>query len=111
MAQQPMIEVKDLHKHFAEVRAVDGISFQIRRGEVVGCVVPNVDDKTAAMNVLTAFTGATSCHALVDGLAVAEDSLTVRSRIGYLPETAPLYPDMMVLDYLRWVAEMRGIEP
>jgi ABC-2 type transport system ATP-binding protein len=108
--QRPMIEVQDLAKHYDGVRAVDGISFQIRPGEVVGFLGPNGAGKTTTMKVLTTFIGATSGKAFIDGLDVSTDSLEVRRRVGYLPESAPLYADMMVLDYLRWVAEMRLID-
>jgi len=104
-----MIEVEDLQKHYGDVRAVDGISFKIRRGEVVGFLGPNGAGKTTTMKVLTTFISPTSGRARIDGLDVMDESLAVRRKVGYLPESAPLYPDMMVLDYLGFVAELRGL--
>jgi ABC-2 type transport system ATP-binding protein len=108
--QRPMIEVQDLHKHFEDVHAVDGITFQIHRGEVVGFLGPNGAGKTTTMKVLTTYIAPTDGRAFIDGLDVTDRSLEVRERVGYLPENAPLYTDMMVYDYLAWIADLRGLQ-
>jgi ABC-2 type transport system ATP-binding protein len=105
-----MIEVSDLSKEYGDVKAVDRISFQISRGEVVGFLGPNGAGKTTTMKVLTTFIAATSGTARIDGLDVSEQSLAVRRKVGYLPESAPLYSDMMVRDYMEFVGEMRGLD-
>ena len=109
-SQRPMIEVADLSKLYGDVRAVDGISFKIKPGEVVGFLGPNGAGKTTTMKVLTTFISPTAGRAFIDGRDVMDESLAVRRKVGYLPESAPLYPDMMVLDYLGFVAQMRGLQ-
>ncbi|MFQ5600801.1 MAG: ATP-binding cassette domain-containing protein [Candidatus Krumholzibacteriia bacterium] len=106
-----MIEIRDLHKHFGETRAVNGISFDVKSGEILGFLGPNGAGKTTTMRVITCYLPPTSGSVEVDGLDVTERSLEVRQKIGYLPESAPLYLDMNVVDYLKFIAEIRRIPP
>jgi len=108
-AAAPMVEARSLHREFGTVRAVNGISFRIARGEIVGFLGPNGAGKTTTMRVITGFLKPTKGAAFVGGTDVAQDSLATRRRIGYLPESAPLYGDMMVLDFLEYVADLRGV--
>lgn len=103
------VEVAGLTKWYGGFKAVDDVSFQIHAGEIVGFLGPNGAGKSTTMKILTCFLGATSGTAKVAGFDVAQDSMEVRRRVGYLPETVPLYKDMLVYDYLKFVAEMRGV--
>lgn len=103
------IEVKNLVKHYGEVEALRGISFSVEPGEIVGFLGPNGAGKSTTMKILTCFMGATSGEAKVAGFDVFEHPDEVRRRIGYLPESVPLYEDMIVWDYLAFVAELRGV--
>jgi ABC-2 type transport system ATP-binding protein len=104
-----MIEARDLTKRYGEVKAVDRVTFQVRRGEVLGFLGPNGAGKTTTMKILTCFIAPTEGTAIVNGAAVDEDTIAVRRSIGYLPESTPLYTEMMVLEYLEFVARMRGL--
>jgi ABC-2 type transport system ATP-binding protein len=102
-----MIQVNHLTKSFGSQRAVDDISFEVARGEVLGFLGPNGAGKSTTMRVLTCYLPPTSGLVTIDGRSVVDDSLAVRSMIGYLPETTPLYVEMTVVEYLRFVARMR----
>ena len=104
-----MIRVRELVKLFGETRAVDGISFEMKTGEILGFLGPNGAGKTTTMRVVTCYLPPTSGTVEVDGMDVTEHSLEIRKRLGYLPESAPLYADMNVVDYLMFVAEVRGV--
>lgn len=104
-----MIKVKNLVKHFGEVRAVRDISFEVKKGEVVGFLGPNGAGKTTTMRMITSFLTPTSGDVFIDGVSVTKESIKTRKRIGYLPEDAPVYEDMEVLEYLQFIAEMRDI--
>ena len=104
-----MINVRNLSKNYGDTIAVNDISFEVQTGEILGFLGPNGAGKTTTMKVLTCYMPPTSGDVSIDGLDVTEKSLDVRSRIGYLPEQNPLYYDMDVVDYLRFVAEMREI--
>ncbi|MEW6535934.1 MAG: ATP-binding cassette domain-containing protein [Candidatus Auribacterota bacterium] len=104
-----MIEVKNLTRNYGTTIAVNDVSFSVKKGEVLGFLGPNGAGKTTTMKVLTCFMPPTSGTATVDGFDILEDPLAVRERIGYLPESTPLYTDMMVEDYLSYIAEMRRI--
>jgi ABC-2 type transport system ATP-binding protein len=104
-----MIEVDRLEKSYGFARALKGISFQVQKGEVVGFLGPNGAGKSTTMKILTGYLLPTSGRAQVAGFDVVEDSLQVRARIGYLPESTPLYAEMRVDDYLRFCAEVRGV--
>ena len=106
-----MITVEQLTKSYDGItNALNGISFEVQRGEVVGVLGPNGAGKSTTMKILTGFLLPTGGRATVDGLDVVKDSLAVRRRIGYLPESNPLYYEMRVDDYLRFVAEIRGVK-
>jgi len=104
-----MIEVDSISKRYGMVTAVDRVSFRIQSGEVVGFLGPNAAGKTTTMRILTCYLPADEGTARVAGYDVIEDSLEVRSRIGYLPESAPLYLDSEIEDFLDFVASLRGI--
>jgi ABC-2 type transport system ATP-binding protein len=104
-----MIEVKDLTKSYAGVRAIDHLSFSVAKGEVVGFLGPNGAGKTTTMRIMTGFMAPTSGEARVAGFDVFESPLEVKKRIGYLPETPPLYGEMSVESYLRFVARLKGV--
>lgn len=104
-----MIEVRNLTKRYGPVVAVDDVSFDANPGEVLGFIGPNGAGKTTAMRILSCYIGADSGTAKVAGYDVFEQSLEVRKHIGYLPESAPLYMNMGVLDSLNFIAQARGI--
>ena len=104
-----MIEVQNLTKVFGTTTAVDHISFAVNKGEILGFLGPNGAGKTTTMRILTGYMPATSGTALVAGFDVFNDSLEVRRRIGYLPESPPVYPDMSVGTYLDFVARIKGV--
>jgi ABC-2 type transport system ATP-binding protein len=103
-----MIEVEHLTKEYGDFRAIDDISFTVEKGEILGFLGPNGAGKTTVMRILTCFFPPTRGKAMVAGYNCFEDSLNVRKRIGYLPERVPLYEDMEVADYLRFVAAIKG---
>lgn len=106
-----MIEVDSLTKNYGSVQAIQDVSFKISRGEVVGFLGPNGAGKTTTMKILTTFLQPTSGTARVAGFDILDEPLEVRRRIGYLPEDAPLYDDMLVSEALAFVAEVRKIPP
>lgn len=104
-----MIKVEGLTKRYARNVAVDDISFEVEKGQIVGFLGPNGAGKTTTMRVLTCFMPPTSGKARVAGFDVMEQSFDVKKRIGYLPETPPLYPEMEVSEYLNFVGKLKGI--
>lgn len=104
-----MIEVDRLQKTYGFAQALKGISFSVRKGEVVGFLGPNGAGKSTTMKILTGYLLPSGGRASVDGLDVVDESLAVRRRIGYLPESTPLYAEMRVDDYLLFCAEIRGV--
>src|SRR5271166_5005867 len=104
-----MIQVEGLTKRYARNVAVDNISFSVDKGDIVGFLGPNGAGKTTTMRVLTCFLPPTSGTASVAGFDVFEKPMEVKKRIGYLPETPPLYPEMEVGDYLTFVGQLKGI--
>ena len=104
-----MIKVEGLTKRYARHVAVNNISFEVEKGEIVGFLGKNGAGKTTTMRVLTCFLPPTAGKATVAGFDVLEQSLDVRKHIGYLPETPPLYPEMEVSTYLTFVAKLKGI--
>jgi len=104
-----MIDIRSLSMHYGRFVALDQISFQAQPGEIVGLLGPNGAGKTTAMRILTTYLYPTSGQATIDGFDILKQPLEVRKRIGYLPETAPLYPEMQVEEYLRFVGEARGL--
>ena len=103
-----MIHVRDLVKVFGNRTAVDGVSFDVSKGEVLGFLGPNGAGKSTTMRMLTCFLPPTSGDATVNGFNINSEPVQVRRQIGYLPENAPVYPEMTVEGYLRFIAEMRG---
>jgi ABC-2 type transport system ATP-binding protein len=104
-----MIKVEGLTKRYARTVAVDNISFEVEKGTIVGFLGPNGAGKTTTMRVLTCFLPPTAGTASVAGFDVLENPMEVKRRIGYLPETPPLYPEMEVSEYLRFVGQLKGI--
>jgi ABC-2 type transport system ATP-binding protein len=106
-----MIEVEGLTKRYGRQTAVDGISFTVQKGEILGLLGPNGAGKTTTMRILTCFLPPTSGTARVAGFDVFDEPLQVKKRVGYLPETPPLYPDMEVGTFLDFVAKIKGVAP
>lgn len=104
-----MIRVNELTKDYGARRALHGLTFEAQQGEVVGFLGPNGAGKTTTMRILTSYMPPTSGEATVAGYDVVNESLEVRKRVGYLPETVPLYTDMVVFDYLKFMADLRHI--
>jgi ABC-2 type transport system ATP-binding protein len=104
-----MLEVKDLNKKFGEVHAVKNLSFEVKKGEILGFLGPNGAGKTTTMRIITCYIPASSGTIKVSGMDTVENDLEVRKKIGYLPESTPLYNDMLVKDYLQFVGEIRGM--
>lgn len=105
----PMIRVRDLSKRFGPTLAVDQISFEVAQGEIVGFLGPNGAGKTTTIRVLCGYHPATSGSATIAGHDVATASLEARRQIGYLPENVPIYPDLRVIEYLRYRAALKGV--
>ncbi len=104
-----MIQVNELTKDYGPRRALYGLTFETQQGEIVGFLGPNGAGKTTTMRILAGYMPPTSGEAMVAGYDVVSESLEVRRRVGYLPETVPLYNDMVVFDYLRFMADLRHI--
>ncbi|MBX3399289.1 MAG: ATP-binding cassette domain-containing protein [Gemmataceae bacterium] len=104
-----MIVVQDLFKYYGEYPAVRGISFEVPRGRVVGFLGPNGAGKSTTMRILAGFLTATSGKASIDGRDVFWDPIEARRRIGYMPESCPLYGDMRVTEYLKFRAGLKGL--
>src|SRR4026208_1037252 len=105
-----MIEVEHLTKRYGTFTAVSGISFKAEPGEILGFLGPNGAGKTTTMRMLTGFMPPTEGKAKVAGYDVFEQSIDVRRHVGYLPETVPLYPDMTVRGYVKYIADLRQVE-
>lgn len=104
-----MISVQDLTKRYARNTAVDHISFEVEKGQIVGFLGPNGAGKTTTMRMLTCFLLPTSGSATVAGIDVLENPMEVKRHIGYLPETPPLYPEMRTAEYLSFVGKLKGL--
>jgi len=104
-----MIEVRNLTKRYGDIAAIRGINFTANKGEVLGFLGPNGAGKTSTMRIITGFMPATTGTVKVAGYDIFEQSMEVRRRVGYLPENPPLYNDMTVDSYLRFVGRIRGI--
>jgi ABC-2 type transport system ATP-binding protein len=103
-----MIEVKGLVKIYGTKRAVDGVSFTVKRGEILGFLGPNGAGKSTTMKLITGFVSPNAGTAIVDGHDVTQDPVAVKRKVGYLPENAPAYPEMTVEEFLTFIAETRG---
>src|SRR5512147_1763038 len=106
-----MIEVESLTKRYGRATAVDGVSFRVEKGEILGFLGPNGAGKTTTMRILTCYLPPTEGTARVAGYDVFAQPMEVKRRVGYLPETPPLYPDMSVRDYLDFCARINGVAP
>ncbi len=104
-----MIEVQNITKNYGPFQALKNISFQVDKGQIVGFLGPNGAGKTTTMRILTCFMPASSGRVTVAGYDVFKESREVRKRIGYLPENVPLYPEMTVTKYLRYMAKIRSV--
>src|ERR1700735_5788876 len=104
-----MITVQGLTKRYARTLAVDHISFEVKKGQIVGLLGPNGAGKTTTMRILTCFLPPSEGTANVAGFDVLENPMEVKKRIGYLPETPPLYPEMEVREYLEFVGRLKGV--
>jgi len=104
-----MIEIRGLVKHFGSLKAVDGVSFDVARGEVLGFLGPNGAGKSTTMKMVTGFLTPSAGEVKVAGHDVLTDPIAAKSALGYLPEGAPAYPDMTPLGFLRFVGEVRGL--
>ena len=105
-----MIEVSHLSRKFGSFRAVDDVSFSIPTGQIVGLLGPNGAGKSTTMRMICGFLGSTSGSVKIDGKDIRENPVEAKSKIGYMPESAPLYSDMIVEDYLKYVAQMQGVD-
>lgn len=105
-----MIEVKDLCKDYGHLRAIENVTFSIKKGDVVGFLGPNGAGKSTTMKIITGFMAPSSGSASVAGFDVFENPIEVKKRIGYLPETPPVYFDMYVKDYLKYVAKLKQVD-
>ena len=103
-----MIEVKGLVKTYGAKRAVDGVSFAVNRGDILGFLGPNGAGKSTTMKMITGFLRPDAGTATVDGIDVTTDPVAVKRKLGYLPESAPAYPEMTVEEFLGFIAEVRG---
>src|SRR5258708_4531691 len=106
----PAIRVQNLVKNYGPVLAVDNVSFEVQPGELVGFLGPNGAGKSTCMKILTTYLPASSGYAWLAGFDVMYQSMDVRERIGYLPESVPLYPEMRVSEYLSYRARLKGVE-
>jgi ABC-2 type transport system ATP-binding protein len=104
-----MIEVEGLTKRYGRATAVDGVSFRVEKGEILGFLGPNGAGKTTTMRILTCYLPPTEGAARVAGYDVFAQPMEVKKRVGYLPETPPLYPDMEVAEYLEFCARIKGV--
>src|SRR5262249_54744623 len=109
LQDEPMIQVDHLTKYFGPVLAVNNVSFEIDRGEIVGLLGLNGAGKTTTMRILTTYLPATTGTAKIARFDIRNDSLSVRRNIGYLPESVPLYPEMRVAEYLDYRAKVKGV--
>src|SRR5688500_1358265 len=106
---QPMVRIEGLTKTYGATQALKGVSFEVPRGQVVGFLGPNGAGKSTTMRILSGYVSPTAGRALVGGIDVAADPVGAKRLIGYLPENNPLYEDMMVREFLEFIAEVRGL--
>ena len=104
-----MIEISNLVKYYGDKMAVDHISFTVNKGEILGFLGPNGAGKTTTMNIITGYLSATSGKIVINGHDILEEPAAAKKSIGYLPEQPPLYLDMTVLEYLKFICELKGV--
>jgi ABC-2 type transport system ATP-binding protein len=105
-----MLEIQELSKYFGNVCAVDAISFELNRGQILGFLGPNGAGKSTTMKMLSGFLAPTQGRIMLDGVNIQDKPLLAKARMGYLPEGAPLYSDMTPLQFLSFVADIRGLK-
>lgn len=105
-----MVQIQDLTKYYGQLCAVDHVNFEIRQGEILGLLGPNGAGKTTIYRILTGYLSPTSGTIRVKDFDIRQNQLEIKRLIGYLPEAAPIYHDMLVYDYLDFVADIRGVE-
>ena len=105
-----MLEVTNLSKRYGQKQAIDGISFSIRQGEAVGFLGVNGAGKSTTMNILTGYLSASDGEVVIDGVDILTEPLKAKAKIGYLPEQPPLYLDMKVIEYLRFLYELKKVK-
>jgi ABC-type uncharacterized transport system ATPase subunit len=108
MGEKPMIKIENLTKRYGSKYALNGISFEVGKGEIVGFLGPNGAGKSTTMNILTGFLSYTDGKVEVDGLDILDFPEEAKRSIGYLPEQPPLYPEMTVTEYLNFVYDLKG---
>lgn len=104
-----MIEISHITRKFEHFTAVDDLSFSVAEGEVLGFLGPNGAGKSTTMKIITGFLAPSSGRVSIDGHDIAEDPMSAKALIGYLPEGAPSYPDMSVISFLEFIADIRGL--
>ena len=104
-----MIEIKNLVKHYGDIEAVNGISFTVNDNEILGFLGPNGAGKSTTMNIVTGYLSSTSGTVKIDGHDILEEPELAKKKIGYLPEQPPLYNDMTVEEYLKFICELKGV--
>ncbi|MBF0571777.1 MAG: ABC transporter ATP-binding protein [Candidatus Omnitrophica bacterium] len=104
-----MITTRNITKYFGHVQALKNVSFEINKGEIVGFLGQNGAGKTTLMRILTSYLPASSGLVMIDGKDITKNSLSIRQKIGYLPETPPLYTNMTVKDYLKFAARIKDV--
>lgn len=105
-----MIKVENLTKYYGDLCALDNVNFEVKKGEILGLLGPNGAGKTTTYRILTGYLSPTSGNIHVKGYDIYENQVEIKRLIGYLPESAPIYPDMLVFDYLNYVADIKGVE-
>ena len=105
-----MIELRNVTKRFSNKTAVSGVSFEVKKGEIIGFLGPNAAGKTTTMRMITGFFPPTEGEVIVAGIDMAKDPLLAKSKIGYMPENVPLYKEMEVYPYLKFIAEIKGVK-
>jgi ABC-2 type transport system ATP-binding protein len=105
-----MIKIENLTKYYGELKAVDNVSFEIKRGEILGLLGPNGAGKSTIYRILTGYLSATSGTIKVKDFNIYDHPIQIKKLIGYLPEAAPIYHEMLVYDYLDYIADIRGVE-
>lgn len=109
MGGRILIEVKNLSKNYGKIKAIKNLNFTVDNGEILGLLGPNGAGKSTTMKIITGFINPTEGTVIVDGFDIAEENMEAKKKIGYLPENPPLYNDMVVNSYLKFVGEIKGI--
>ncbi|MCK5033617.1 MAG: ATP-binding cassette domain-containing protein, partial [Calditrichia bacterium] len=105
-----MIEVNDLTRYYGPKKAISNVSFSVKKGEILGLLGPNAAGKTTAMRIITCYMPPTSGTVKVGGYDIFEQSMEIKKITGYLPENPPIYTDLVVKDYLTFVAQIKGVD-